>query len=111
MTHQATTKGLSDNAADYARRAMGSAASGAQHAADELAGMQDRVARQTGEIADKVSTTLKHAGVGADEMAVAIKEQAGTLQQMMIDEVRARPMRALAVAAIAGLVVGYISLR
>lgn len=53
------------------------------------------------------ATTLKAYGVDTDVMAEAATERVSELQQMIMDEVRARPLRALGWAAAAGVVFGF----
>ncbi|RXT43089.1 hypothetical protein B6S44_28925 [Bosea sp. Tri-44] len=50
---------------------------------------------------------LKAYGVDTDVMAEAATERVSELQQLIMDEVRARPLRALAWAAAAGVVFGF----
>jgi len=49
---------------------------------------------------------LKNYGVDTEVMAEAATERVSELQQMIMDEVRARPLRALGWAAAAGVVFG-----
>lgn len=56
----------------------------------------------------EITANLKEFGIDADRMIEAANEHVGDLQQMMIDEVRARPLQALCWAATAGLVVGLL---
>lgn len=60
---------------------------------------------------DEVSDKLKSVGVDTDAMVGAAKEQASELQRILMDEMRARPMRALGVAAAVGLFVGLMTAR
>ncbi|WP_186420006.1 hypothetical protein [Bosea sp. CS1GBMeth4] len=72
----------------------------------ENAGMRP-LAEEGGQSRD----TLKEFGVDTDRMVEAASESARTLQDMLADEVRARPLRALGWAAAIGLVVGVIAAR
>ncbi|AZO82009.1 MULTISPECIES: hypothetical protein [unclassified Bosea (in: a-proteobacteria)] len=56
-----------------------------------------------GQTADR----LKAYGVDTDVMAEAATERVSELQQLIMDEVRARPLRALGWAAAAGVVFGF----
>jgi ElaB/YqjD/DUF883 family membrane-anchored ribosome-binding protein len=56
----------------------------------------------------ELAANLKEFGIDTDRMAEAANEHVSDLQQMMIDEVRARPLRAVCWAATAGLVVGLL---
>lgn len=85
--------------ASQARRSIG----GAQAA--------DRVARTTSDLADQVSTSLKSYGVDTDQMKAIARDQAGQLQQALVDTVRSRPIAALAVAAALGVVLGVMTTR
>ncbi len=60
---------------------------------------------------DEVSDKLKSVGVDTDQMVDAAKEQVSELQRILMDEMRARPMRALGVAAAVGLFVGLMTAR
>ncbi len=60
---------------------------------------------------DEVSDKLKSVGVDTDVMVDAAKEQVSELQRILMDEMRARPMRALGVAAAVGLFVGLMTAR
>jgi hypothetical protein len=60
---------------------------------------------------DSTLGNLKAVGIDTERMAGAAEERVTALQQMLMDEVRARPMRALAWAAGAGLVLGIWSAR
>jgi hypothetical protein len=56
---------------------------------------------------EKISDGLKAYGVDTDVMTEAATERVGELQQMIMDEVRARPLRALGWAMAAGVVFGF----
>ncbi len=58
-----------------------------------------------------VAAQLKSYGVDTDQMTDAAAERASELQRLLIDEVRARPMRALGWAAAAGIVLGFWAAR
>ncbi len=60
---------------------------------------------------DEVSDKLKSVGVDTDQMVDAAKEQVSELQRILMDEMRARPMRALGVAAAVGMFVGLMTAR
>lgn len=53
------------------------------------------------------SDSLKAYGVDTDVMTEAATERVSDLQQAIVDEVRARPLRALGWAAAAGFVFGF----
>ncbi len=58
-----------------------------------------------------VAARLKNYGVDTDQMTDAAAERASELQRLIIDEIRARPMRALGWAAAAGVVLGFWAAR
>ncbi|MGO4670757.1 hypothetical protein [Bosea sp. 2RAB26] len=53
-----------------------------------------------------VSDNLRSVGVNTDEMVEIAERRVTELQEMLMDEIRARPLRALGWAAAAGLLVG-----
>lgn len=57
------------------------------------------------------SDRLKAYGVDTDVMAEAASERVSEFQQMIIDEVQARPLRALGWAMAAGVVFGFWAAR
>lgn len=56
---------------------------------------------------ERTSDRLKAYGVDTDAMTEAASERVSELQQMIIDEVQARPLRALGWAMAAGVVFGF----
>jgi hypothetical protein len=56
---------------------------------------------------ERTSDKLKAYGVDTDVMTEAASERVSELQQMIIDEVQARPLRALGWAMAAGVVLGF----
>jgi hypothetical protein len=54
-----------------------------------------------------VAANLKSIGVDTGQLTAAASEQASELQRLLIDEVRARPLRALGWAAAAGVIFGF----
>ncbi|MGX1787020.1 hypothetical protein ACWIGM_09800 [Bosea sp. NPDC055332] len=77
------------------------------HAADDRRGRGARAELEQEQTSDR----LKAYGVDTDVMAEAATERASELQQMIMDEVRARPLRALGWAAAAGVVFGFWAAR
>ena len=55
--------------------------------------------------------SMKEFGVDTDRMLEATSDRVNDLQQMLIGEVQARPLRALAWAAAVGLVAGIMAAR
>lgn len=67
----------------------------------------DNAANATANINEK----LKTVGVDAGAMADAAKEQASELQRLLTDELKARPMRTLGVAAAVGFIAALLVTR
>lgn len=80
----------------------------AKSQADDL---QDTLSRGAEDVVATVSERLRSVGVDADRMVDVAKEQVSDLQQLIEDEIRERPLRALGLAAAVGLFVGFISAR
>ena len=55
-----------------------------------------------------INQTLKNFGVDTDVMSEAAKEKATDLQALIAEELKARPLRALGVAAGVGLFLGLL---
>ncbi|WP_204305894.1 hypothetical protein, partial [Stenotrophomonas maltophilia] len=96
------------NAAEDAADRVAETAGKAREEASEL---QDTVMRNAEEIASNVNQKLKAAGVDTDVMVKAAKGQASELQRLVSEELQARPLRALGIAAAIGLVVGFMTAR
>lgn len=77
----------------------------------EASELGDTVARGASDLAEAVTSRLKTAGVDTEVMANMAKGQASELQRMIGDELRARPMRALGIAAAVGVFVGLMTAR
>ncbi|QCI67772.1 hypothetical protein [Phreatobacter stygius] len=73
--------------------------------------LEDKIVRGASDFASSASKTLKHVGVDTDVMVDAAKGQATELQKLLIDEIAARPFRALGIAAAVGFVVGVWNAR
>jgi hypothetical protein len=58
-----------------------------------------------------VAASLKTYGVDTHQMTEVAGERVSELQQLIIDEVKARPMRALGWAAAAGVIFGFWAAR
>ncbi|WP_376799839.1 hypothetical protein [Candidatus Raskinella chloraquaticus] len=100
------------NAVSSASKSVKDAASSAAKAVSKDAScLSDTVGREASEVADKVSAHLKDIGVDTGVMANAAKEQVSELQRLIGEELRARPLRALGIAAVLGVFVGLISAR
>lgn len=66
--------------------------------------------RAEGRSRDEASR-LKNYGVDTDQMTEAATERVSKLQRLLIDEIRARPMRAVGWAAAAGIILGFWAAR
>jgi ElaB/YqjD/DUF883 family membrane-anchored ribosome-binding protein len=54
-----------------------------------------------------IHSNLKSTGVDTNQMTEAAGERIGELQQLLENEIRARPMRALGWAVVAGVIIGF----
>lgn len=79
--------------------------------ADGPTELEDKIVRGASDLASSASKTLKTVGVDTDVMVGAAKGQATELQKLLIDEIAARPFRALGIAAAIGFVVGVWNAR
>ena len=98
---------VADAAADTAERAR-RAGRRVKEEADEI---EASLTRGAEDLAATVSEKLRSVGVDTDRMVDAAKKQAGDLESMIIDEIRARPLRAVGLAAAVGLFVGFLTAR
>ena len=71
----------------------------------------DAISRNTADIAGKLNSKLKEAGTAAEPLVKAARDRTSDLGTALIDEVRRRPLQAVMVAALAGLVVGVLTSR
>ena len=81
--------------ADEATRKVGNAASSLAEGAEA--------------VTSDVGARLKTVGHEAEAMASAAREKAGDLEAMIAAEVKAHPIRTLAMAAVAGAVLGFFA--
>jgi ElaB/YqjD/DUF883 family membrane-anchored ribosome-binding protein len=72
---------------------------------------QRPLAEVASEAAEAVSTRLKSAGIDTDVMTDAARRQTTELQRMVAEELQARPLRALGIAAAVGAVLGIMITR
>jgi ElaB/YqjD/DUF883 family membrane-anchored ribosome-binding protein len=118
----ATTTSAKRQAAAAAKRAKAEIEAGAEDVAAEAgqagarakrqaSALEDTLTRSAEDIAATVSERLRAVGVDTDKMVDIAKEQATELQQLIEDEIRERPLRALGIAAAVGLFVGFLSAR
>jgi len=121
-TAMATTTSAKRQAAAAAKRAKAEVEAGAEDVATEArqagarakrqaSALEDTLTRSAEDIAATVSERLRAVGVDTDKMVDIAKEQATELQQLIEDEIRERPLRALGIAAAVGLFVGFLSAR
>lgn len=97
---------------DHAKHAaVDSLASGLDAVRNEAGRIETVASQGATELADQVSKGIKSAGAEADVLIDAAKDQATALQKLLADELRVHPMRTLCIAAVAGLLVGYVSSR
>ncbi len=80
-------------------------------ARDDVKQVQGAFVRKSAEIVDRVGKKLSDAGVDTDQMIAVAKGQVGDLRSAFISEIQSRPVQAVAAAALAGLVVGFLSAR
>lgn len=95
---------VADAASDTARRA-------GRRVKDEADEIEASLTRGAEDLAATVSSKLKAVGVDTDRMVEVAREQAGDLEELIIREIRERPLRALGLAAAVGLFVGFLSAR
>jgi ElaB/YqjD/DUF883 family membrane-anchored ribosome-binding protein len=98
---------VADAAADTAERARRAG----RRVKDEADEIEASLTRGAEDLAATVSDKLRSVGVDTDRMAAVAREQAGDLEELIIREIRERPLRALGLAAAVGLFVGFLSAR
>lgn len=103
---------------DNRERVARSVEAAKQEANEAVRNIADKASREAGDLkravadaAGEVNTRLKDVGVDTDVMVSAAKEQVSELQRLVSDELRARPMRALGIAAAVGFIFGIMSTR
>jgi ElaB/YqjD/DUF883 family membrane-anchored ribosome-binding protein len=96
-----------DAAADIGKRARASG----EALADETDEIEASLARGAEELAATVSSKLRAVGVDTDRLVDVAREQASDLEELIVREIRERPLRALGLAAAVGLFVGFLSAR
>jgi len=96
------------NAVDGAMGAANDAFNDAQSGAQNIG---DTIARNSADIADKVTAKLKVAGIDAEPLVAAARDRTSDLSTALIHEIKSRPLQALVAAALAGLVVGVLTSR
>jgi len=101
----------SETARATAEDAIERAGAMGEKVADSATEIGRSVVDETAEMAAAMQQRLKAVGVDTDVMIGAARDQAGELQKLVADELKARPLRALGLAAAAGLIVGYLTAR
>jgi ElaB/YqjD/DUF883 family membrane-anchored ribosome-binding protein len=71
----------------------------------------DSIARNSSEFADKVNGKFKDAVNEAEPIVEAARIRSNDIRTALIDEIKARPLQAVMVAGLAGLVVGVLTSR
>lgn len=77
----------------------------------EASNLQESVTKGATELAQNVSERLKSVGVDTDVIASAAKDRASELQKLISDELHARPLRSLGIAAAIGVLFGIMTAR
>lgn len=108
---EATLRDGARTAGASLRDAASDVADGAARAGEKAAEMKDAALEGAAAVASDLNAKLKFVGIDTDVMLGAAKEQAGGLQKMIADELSERPLRALGLAAAAGVVLGFLSSR
>ena len=99
---------VAENMAEDVRHRVASYTNEVRH---DLEKAGEVVSATAQDAAASVSDRLKSVGVDTDALSSAAKENASQLQQYVMNEMRSRPMRALAVAAAVGLLAGLVTAR
>jgi len=71
----------------------------------------DSLGRKASSVAAAASDQMRAAGVDPEHLSDVARQQADQLQRAIIAEIRSRPVRAMLVAAAAGLIVGIMTSR
>jgi ElaB/YqjD/DUF883 family membrane-anchored ribosome-binding protein len=106
-----TAKPSFDVDTDAASAALARVKDGANTVTRDASEMATGMVESAGEFAENVSSKLKTVGLDTDLMVTAAKDRASELQRLFTEEVSNRPVRALGIAAAAGVVVGYLTAR
>ena len=101
---QREAKGLKDDAIDRAMDVF-------ETAKADAAAAGRAAQRSASDLASDLVRRLREAGVDTDQLVIQAKDQATELQRAVMQEIRDRPLRALGVAAAAGLLIGLLTSR
>ncbi|PZR89952.1 MAG: hypothetical protein DI537_19805 [Stutzerimonas stutzeri] len=107
----ASVKRAKDEVADAASDTAERARRAGRRVKDEADEIEASLTRGAEDLAATVSEKLRSVGVDTDRMAAVAREQASDLEELIIREIRERPLRALGLAAAVGLFVGFLSAR
>lgn len=77
----------------------------------EATELGENISRGAADLADAVSSRLKTVGVDTEVMTKLAKNQVSELQRLIGDELSAKPLRALGIAAALGVIVGLMTAR
>ncbi len=102
---------IKDSISSSAKSGADAVQRGTANLQKEASDMGEAVSRGASDLANGVAEKLKNVGVDTDVMVSAAKDQASELQRLLGDELKARPMRALGLAAVLGVFVGLMTAR
>ena len=111
MNISSTSKKIGEKIDDVSSQVSDSAAALADSAVREGKNLQNSAAHSASEIADIVIAKLKGAGLNTDTLISQAKDHASNIQNSIESEIRARPLRTLGYAALAGIVFGLFASR
>lgn len=107
----ASVKRAKDETAGAAADTAETVARAAKRPREETDEIEASLARGAEDLAATVSSKLRAVGVDTDRMVEVAREQASDLEELIVREIRERPLRALGLAAAVGLFVGFLSAR
>lgn len=111
MAYEDKARQFADEAGSMRDQARDRLAAAGETIRDEAQKAGRSLSETATELAETASAKLRSAGVDPDHMMDAARGQASELQRMIAAEVRARPLRALGVAALVGLAFGLLTSR
>jgi ElaB/YqjD/DUF883 family membrane-anchored ribosome-binding protein len=99
--------------------AMANGAASAKSAADDVTksvqssarNFGDSIARSSSDFAEKVNGKFKDAVNEAEPLVIAARDRTNDIRTALVEEIKARPLQAVMVAGLAGLVVGVLTSR
>ncbi len=111
MSRQDTAYNGAEAASNLVDDAENSTADTAKDVQSGARNIGETITRNTAEIAGKVNSRLKEAAMDAEPLVKAAKDRTSDLGTALVDEIKRRPLQAVMVAALAGLVVGVLTSR